>query len=152
MTDEERGRFLVRFADATVPVLGVAVMGGVFTESVDFSDSKLAGVICVGIGLPPPSLELGLIQAHFEESGRGREVAYDLPAMTRVLQAAGRILRSAEDRGVLCLVDARFKRREYQRFFPAHWQPTVLGAGQMAGALAQFWQQGRLRDKTGSDY
>ena len=152
MTDEERERFLVRFADATVPVLGVAVMGGVFTESVDFSDSKLAGVICVGIGLPPPSLELGLIQAHFEESGRGREVAYDLPAMTRVLQAAGRILRSAEDRGVLCLVDARFKRREYQRFFPAHWQPAVLGAGQMAGALAEFWQRERVEEKTGSDY
>ncbi|MFB3107447.1 MAG: helicase C-terminal domain-containing protein, partial [Pseudomonadales bacterium] len=138
-SDEERLSFLTRFADSTAPLLGIVVMGGVFTESVDFTHSALAGVICVGIGLPPPSLERTLIQEHFDSVGQGRAVAYDLPAMTKVLQAAGRILRSAEDRGVLCLVDARFKQRAYQCFFPAHWNPEVLRARQMAGALAQFW-------------
>ena len=140
MSDEERLSFLTRFADTTSPMLGIVVMGGVFTESVDFSHSALAGVICVGIGLPPPSLERTLIQEHFDSVGHGRAVAYDLPAMTKVLQAAGRILRSAEDRGVLCLVDARFKQQAYQCFFPAHWNPEVLRARQLADALAQFWE------------
>ncbi|NIR99163.1 MAG: ATP-dependent DNA helicase, partial [Gammaproteobacteria bacterium] len=99
------------------PCTGLVVMGGVFAESVDFA-GRLAGVVCVGVGLPPPEPERAELQSHFASAGEdGNAVAYQQPAMIKVLQMAGRLLRDPGDRGVLCLVDARFKDAAYSRFF-----------------------------------
>ena len=72
--------------------------------------------------------------------GGGEAVAYRQPAMTKVLQTAGRLLRGPEDRGILCLVDDRFVRPDFRRFFPRHWQPEQLRARDVSQRLADFWQ------------
>ena len=120
------------------------VMGGVFGESVDFSAFSLKGVIMVGLGLPPPSQERNLIEAYFDQDqgdGWGRLVAYTQPALVKNIQAAGRLIRSERDVGVICLVDPRFTSAEVQRFFPAHWRPRVTRAQEVPAAVTQFWQQ-----------
>jgi Rad3-related DNA helicase len=132
------------------------VLGGVFAESVDFSafratralsgsralnGSTIAGVICVGLGLPPPDLERKRLQAYFSSQGDdGHTVAFVQPAMTKIVQMAGRLLRDPEDRGVLCLIDPRFTDPACQRFFPAHWQPKVIRSACVAERLDNFWQ------------
>ncbi|MFU8816533.1 MAG: ATP-dependent DNA helicase [Pseudomonadales bacterium] len=141
MGEAARAEFLGLFAAQAVPRLGFVVLGGAFGESVDFSAARLAGIVCVGVGLPPPSATGRALQRHFDLQGvDGKAVAYHQPAMVKVLQMAGRLLRSPDDRGVLCLVDARFRAPEYQQFFPDHWQPRVVKAQQVSAALANFWQ------------
>lgn len=148
MSDAERAAFLDGFRDDGRTRLGLIVLGGLFAESVDFSDATLAGVICVGVGLPPGSTLREEMAAHYRArlgEGGGETVAYQQPAMTRVLQMAGRLLRGPTDRGLVCLVDDRFARADYQRFFPRHWRPEPIRAAEVAGRLKNFWQAARLR-------
>ena len=152
MRDLERNEFLASFPLATdepqVGQLGVVVLGGVFGESVDFARAQLAGVICVGVGLPPPEPVREELRRHYSQASEeaspdlqeGLRVAYLQPAMTKVLQMAGRLLRDPADRGVICLIDGRFAEAQYQAFFPKHWQPVVVKARQVAGILENFWQ------------
>lgn len=147
MGEAERSEFLAAFHPEAPPRLGFVVLGGVFGESVDFSAARLAGVICVGVGLPPPSVTRSELARHFQEQGLdGAAVAYHQPAMVKVLQMAGRLLRSPDDRGVLCLVDERFRQPAYRQFFPEHWQPRAVRAGRVADELAAFW---RVQDEDG---
>jgi Rad3-related DNA helicase len=142
MTETERDGFLAAFAPTAPDCLGLVVLGGVFGESVDFAGARLAGVICVGVGLPPPTLARAALAAHFDARGAdGRAIAYQQPAMVKVLQMAGRLLRGPEDRGVLCLIDQRFTEPAYQQFFPSHWQPERTRAAGVAAKLANFWQE-----------
>ena len=100
-------------------------------------------MICVGVGLPPASRQKGEMRDHFDARlgpGGGDTVAYQQPAMTKVLQMAGRLLRSPEDRGVLLLVDDRFARPAFQRFYPRHWRPISLRAAEVPAHLENFWQ------------
>jgi DNA excision repair protein ERCC-2 len=141
MTEEARVDYLEQFQQHQTPLLGLVVLGGVFGESVDFSGARLSGIVCVGVGLPPPSLTRTALQAHFDARGLdGSAVAFQQPAMVKVLQMAGRLLRSPEDRGVLCLVDARFRQPEYNRFFPQHWRPEIVRARDVRDRLDAFWQ------------
>lgn len=143
MDEAARAEFLARFRDDGAPRVGLIVLGGLFAESVDFSHAPLAGVICVGVGLPPASRQKEEMRSHFDARlgpGGGDTVAYQQPAMTKVLQMAGRLLRSPEDRGVLLLIDDRFGRPAFQRFYPRHWQPVSLRAAEVAGHLENFWQ------------
>ena len=121
---------------------GLVVLGGVFAESVDFHQAGLKGVFCVGVGLPPAEPVREAIAARFAEDDAvdGVTVAYQQPAMQKILQMAGRLLRGPADRGVICLIDARFQRAEYQRFFPQHWQPQTLLAADLPIELEKFWQ------------
>lgn len=137
-TPEDRQAFIGRFTGGNVPRVGFVVMGGVFTESVDLPGEALIGVVVVGTALPPRSLERERI-ARANGPELGFTVAYQQPAMTRVVQTAGRLIRSASDRGVLCLVDRRFLAPEYQRFFPPHWRPTTVPARRLPGHLRRFW-------------
>jgi Rad3-related DNA helicase len=142
LSAEERDALLHEFADGSAGVLGV-VMGGVLSESVDFSETSLAGVILVGIGLPPPSLKRNLTADYFERKvgeGWGQLTAYTQPAMAKIVQAAGRLIRSPSDRGVICLVDPRFERSELQQFFPSYWSPSSVTADQVSQLLRTFWQ------------
>ena len=141
LADLERTAFLETFAAAAAPAFAAVVLGGVFAESVDFSEVRLSGVLVVGAGLPPPSLTRTRQARYFDaKSANGAEVAYLQPAMTKVLQVAGRLLRSPEDRGVLCLIDPRFNRAEQRSFFPGHWRARTLRRKQVAAAVAKFWQ------------
>ena len=145
MTDEARTAFIQSFRDDGRTRVGLVVLGGVFAESVDFSDARLAGAVVVGVGLPPASAFREAMAAHFETAlgpGGGELVAYTQPAMAKVLQMAGRLLRSQADRGALILVDDRFGRAEFQRFFPEHWRPERCPADAVAGRLNVFWSAG----------
>ena len=122
-------------------VFGV-VMGGSFSESVEFINAPLSGIIVVGLGLPPPSLQRDLTVQYFDQTvaqGWGQMVAYHQPALTKVVQMAGRLLRSEQDRGVICLVDERFAQAQIQSFLPSHWRSQKIGLNQLKSALQAFW-------------
>ena len=129
--------------------LGFAVMGGVFGEGIDLVGDRLAGAVVVGVGLPAICTEREQIRRHFQDRrGAGFDFAYRFPGINRVLQAAGRVIRSAADRGVVVLIDARYGRDEYRRLLPPHWQLRPVGRiDQLAAALAAFW--GRMEAADG---
>jgi DNA excision repair protein ERCC-2 len=123
MTEAEREAFLQWLPEAPEATrLGFAVMGGVFGEGIDLVGERLTGAIVVGVGLPAIGPEREQIRRYYEgEQGRGFDFAYRYPGINRVLQAAGRVIRSAADRGVVALVDARFARPDYRCLLPAYW-------------------------------
>ena len=141
----QREAFIEHFRCAAEPTLGVVVLGGVFTESLDFADDALLGVIVVSVALPPPdSAKDALVEFHAARGERdlGQIVAYRQPAMVRVVQAAGRVVRSETDRGVVCLVDSRFREAGFQALQPQHWQPEVVTSDQLGPTLDEFWRRG----------
>ncbi|MFH1468741.1 MAG: ATP-dependent DNA helicase [Pseudomonadota bacterium] len=126
MPDIARQALLDRLAGGEGPprvLLGVT--GGIFAEGVDLPGHALVGVVVVGPALPVVGPEQELIRAWLQErEGQGFRAAYVLPGMSRVVQAAGRVIRSPEDRGVVVLVGQRFVQNDYVAFFPEHWQPV----------------------------
>jgi DNA excision repair protein ERCC-2 len=142
MPDAERAAFVAALATrSTEPLLAFVVLGGVFAESIDLSDGVLNGIVVAGVGLAPPSGALDRIQRRFCDDGY--DVAYRQPAMTRVVQAAGRLIRSERDRGVVCLVDARYLQDGFQQYFPAHWRPETVRASMLSSRLSEFWSGDR---------
>ena len=142
MTDGQRAEFLDEFALSESTAVAAIVLGGVFAESVDFAAVPLSGVLAIGAGLPPPTLARASKARYFNAKlGNGTEVAYQQPAMTKVAQVAGRLLRSPQDRGVVCLVDPRFGQASFQRFFPSHWRPQSVPSRQVGPTVAKFWRE-----------
>ncbi|MBI2506420.1 MAG: ATP-dependent DNA helicase [Candidatus Latescibacteria bacterium] len=128
MSERQREEFLAVF-DAENPdtLVGFAVMGGIFGEGIDLVGERLVGAIVVGVGLPQVCLERELIRAYYDEQEvAGFDFAYTFPGMNRVLQAAGRVIRSPQDRGVVLLIDRRFGWTNYRRLFPPHWRAVDL--------------------------
>ena len=143
MTEVQKEDFLAVFdADNEDTVVGFAVMGGIFGEGIDLMGERLIGAIVVGVGLPQICLERDLIRRHFDERDiPGFEYSYTFPGMNRVLQAAGRVIRSDADRGMVLLVDRRFDEERYRELFPATWHHalSVRGAAQIGEAVSAFW-------------
>jgi DNA excision repair protein ERCC-2 len=126
MPDARRKEWLDRLAAPGRPAVLAAVLGGIFAEGIDLPPGALSGVLVVGPALPPVGLERDLLQQHYEERyGQGFRYASLVPGMTRVVQAAGRLIRRLEDRGVVVLLDRRFRWREYQELLPADWVVEV---------------------------
>ena len=122
-------------------VLLLAVAGGVFAEGVDYPGDVLKAVAIVGPCLPPLTLEQQLLQEYYEERfEKGFEYAFIVPGMTRVVQAAGRLIRSPEDRGVIALFDKRFLRSPYKQHLPADW----LDGGKVQALIGDPWEEARL--------
>ena len=136
MNLDEREEFLNRLA-LDDRQLGFVVMGGVFTESIDIEQASLEGVVVVSPGIPPRSIERDRISTL---SDRGYEIAYRRPAMTRVVQAAGRVVRGEKDRGMVVLIDPRFTRSDFARYFPSHWQPEIVKADELLTHVRAFQQ------------
>lgn len=146
MTLDEREDFIRWISEPQAGRVGVVVMGGVFGESVDFRDGALDGVVVVGAGLPPRSLKRDLIAGDEAAAGLGvdgDEIAYRQPAMTRVVQAAGRVVRSDSERGVAVLVDPRFSNAAYRAFLPSRWMTRHVRSDHLADALGEFWFGGQ---------
>ncbi len=142
MTETEREMFLEQFTEQQEEtVVGFAVMGGAFGEAIDLTGERLAGAAVVGVGLPAICAERELIRSFFDtREGKGFDYAYSYPGIIRVLQAAGRVIRSETDRGVVFLVDERFVRRPYCHLLPAEWRPvTVRNSVQIEDSLTKFW-------------
>lgn len=134
MNLNERDEFVEQLTHGSKQ-LGFVVMGGVFTESIDIEQTALEGVVIVSPALPPKSHELEHIKAL---SANGYEIAYRRPAMTRVVQAAGRVMRGENDRGMVVLIDPRFTEPDFNRYFPSHWQPEVIAPTQLAERIREF--------------
>ena len=120
-------------------------MGGIFGEGIDLKGESLVGEIVVGTGFPPPSAEAEAESAmYYKRDMDGKSFAYTLPGWSRVLQAAGRVIRDEEDRGVLILCDERYLREETRELFPETWEDAQICESERALAvnLARFWNNG----------
>lgn len=146
-----RQRLLARMRGRPGPALLLAVTGGVFAEGIDLPGEDLIGAIIVGVSLPAPSFERALMRRHFDEHAEGHGFAHAMlyPAMQRVIQAAGRVLRTPEDRGVIALLDRRFAEPGYVDCLPPDWyryHPSELVTEDPAGRVAAFWASAGLPD------
>jgi DNA excision repair protein ERCC-2 len=148
MTDYERSAFLDLLRGAERNNLIMAVSGGMYAEGIDYRGEMLSGVFVVGPALPAVTFEQELLKQHFDEShGTGFEYAYLVPGMTRVVQSAGRVIRSESDIGVIALLCRRFTFESYNRYFPADWfvdSPRELVTRQPAEAIRRFFEGHRL--------
>jgi len=142
MSENEREEFLNRFSRENHQTLvGFAVMGGIFGEGIDLVGERLSGAVVVGVGLPGISLENELIRKYFADyHNAGFEYAYQYPGINRVLQAAGRVIRTETDRGVVLLIDQRYGTHRYRSHLPGEWDPVkVKSREQLTQALQKFW-------------
>ncbi|MFT7653429.1 MAG: DNA excision repair protein ERCC-2 [Candidatus Azotimanducaceae bacterium] len=143
MSREELSSLIADFAQAKTGYLFI-VLGGSLGESVNLTGVTLQGVVVVGLGLPPPSLERQLTAQYFdhqESDGWGQRIAYTQPALAKIQQAAGRLIRGDEDRGIIFLVDPRFRASEIDAFQPAHWQPKIVATKEIVREVHAFWDQ-----------
>lgn len=122
LTEEEREQFLEQFSAEGESVLGFCILGGIFSEGIDLVGERLIGTAIIGTGLPMVCNEREIQQRYFEErDGKGFEYAYLYPGMNKVQQAAGRVIRTMEDKGIILLLDDRFTTRQVVETFPAEW-------------------------------
>lgn len=122
MTDREKNEIIEKFKNTNNTKFGFFVMGGAFSEGIDFIGDALSGVIIVGVGLPMVCEENDILKDHFQkEYGKGFEYAYQYPGFTKVIQAVGRVIRSMDDKGIAILMDERFAYSSYLALFPPHW-------------------------------
>ena len=124
-------------------LLGFCVMGGIFSEGIDLKNDSLIGAIIVGTGLPQVCNERELLKKYFDGWGEnGFNYAYRYPGMNKVLQAAGRVIRTVDDFGVVALLDERFLSPAYQRLFPREWQEkVVVTVDQIGRKVERFWDE-----------
>ena len=143
--DAARAEFLAQFMpQPKETLLGFGVLGGVFGEGVDLAGDRLIGCAIVGVGLPQVNPQQEMLRRYYDaQNGSGFDYAYRYPGMNKVLQAAGRVIRTPEDRGVVLLLDDRFARPDYARLFPPHWQHIryLHSAEELGQALQDFWQK-----------
>ena len=144
MTEEAREIFLENFEEARdQSLMGFCVMGGIFAEGIDLARDRLIGAVIVGTGLPQVCRERELLKEYFEGKGKkGFDYAYLYPGMNKVLQSAGRVIRTDEDRGVILLLDDRFGDARYRETFPREWEKievcTLTGVEER---LREFWAE-----------
>lgn len=145
MDEDAREAFLAQFsADRPGTLVGFCVLGGIFAEGIDLAGDRLIGSIIVGVGLPQIGVEQNALRDYYEDTmGMGFEYAYQYPGMNKVLQAAGRVIRTETDRGLVLLIDSRYRTGSYRRLFPPHWSHLrrIESAEQLSALLADFWAE-----------
>lgn len=141
LSEEEREAFLGRFQNEDTPVLGFCILGGIFSEGIDLAGESLIGVAVIGTGLPMVCNEREIQQQYFaDREDKGFEYAYLYPGMNKVQQAAGRVIRTMEDRGVILLLDERFVTRQVVDTFPAEWEDyEVVNLQNVEEKIEDFW-------------
>ena len=142
MGEAEKAEFLEEFEkERSHSLAAFCVMGGVFSEGIDLKEERLIGVIVLGTGLPMVCVEQEVLKGYFDETEeKGFDFSYQYPGMNKVLQAAGRVIRTPEDRGVILLLDDRFLRRDHLELFPREWEHfQVVNRGNAARCLEDFW-------------
>jgi len=142
-TDRARRDILARLRANREPALLLAVLGGVFAEGVDYPGEMLSEVMVVSPALPLVGPERELLKAYYaEQYERGFEYAYLIPGMRRVVQAAGRLIRSEQDRGAIVLICKRFLREPYVSMLPSEWAgdtPQSLRRLDPVAAVREFF-------------
>lgn len=143
MTEEEREAFLREFSEENEKtVIGLCVLGGIFGEGIDLKGERLIGAVIVGTGLPLVCEERELFKRFYEDNGEnGFDSAYLYPGMNKVQQAAGRVIRTMEDRGAVLLLDSRFLQKSYMGLFPREWsQVETVTLDSVEDKLKLFWK------------
>ncbi len=144
MDEESKEIFLNSFKLGNEKTLvGFAVMGGMFSEGIDLTGDRLLGTIIVGVGLPKLCTERDIIMEYFNKlNGSGFDYAYKFPGMNKVMQAAGRVIRTEQDRGIVVLIDDRFGQVGYKKLFPREWDAhtTVTGVSDLREYIYKFWK------------
>lgn len=141
MNEREREEFLEEFSVQDKTLVAFCVLGGVFSEGIDLLGEKLIGAIIVGTGLPQIGTQREILKEYYDRRGEnGFDYAYRYPGMNKVLQAAGRVIRTREDVGMILLLDERFRNSEYQKLFPAEWADCqVCSLFSVEKILTDFW-------------
>lgn len=141
MTGESRSEFLNEFTYESNKV-GFLVLGGIFSEGVDLIGDRLIGSMIISVGMPGVSKERDLIKYHFDKEGyNGFDYSYTYPGLNKVFQAAGRVIRGEEDRGIIYLLDDRYSWQKYINLFPKHWtnQVMVNNKQEFEQIINKFW-------------
>lgn len=159
MSEEQREEFLRRFQGTSSDVLekitfeieeqeetiliGFCVLGGIFSEGIDLKNDSLIGAMIVGTGIPQVGCERELLKKYFDEQGEnGFDYAYRYPGMNKVLQAAGRVIRTVEDVGIIALLDERFLEYPYRKMFPREWsQFEIVDVNNVSKRVEKFWNE-----------
>lgn len=158
MSEQDREAFLARFQgneacdlqaniDMDIEMgdeqtlIGFCVLGGIFGEGIDLKNDSLIGAIIVGTGLPQVGYEREILKNYFDEHGdNGFDYSYRYPGMNKVLQAAGRVIRTVEDVGIIALLDERFLQFQYRKMFPREWENfEVVNVDSVAKRVERFW-------------
>ena len=146
-TDEKREEFIKKFSPETGGKIGFCVLGGVFSEGIDLKGDSLLGVIIAGVGMPQVCVERELIKEYYNyisaenyEAPNGFNYAYVYPGFTKILQAAGRVIRDENDRGIIMLLDSRYSEERYSMLFPDDWYPVIYTKFEkIDDILIDFW-------------
>lgn len=148
MREAEREAFLQAFSGEASKrrggsLVAFCVLGGIFGEGIDLKKEQLIGAVIVGTGLPQISNEREILMRYYDErAGAGFDYAYRFPGMNKVLQAAGRVIRTTEDVGVIELLDERFLKSDYRGLFPREWeQRRICNVNEVEQMLAEFWER-----------
>ena len=151
MNEQDREAFLQEFeAEREGSLAGFCVMGGIFSEGIDLTKERLIGAMIVGTGLPQVCNEREILKQYFDRHGEnGFDYAYLYPGMNKVLQAAGRVIRTEEDKGVIALLDDRFAGRRYLEIFPRGWRKlTYCNVKTIGEKVEQFWKNAYIEPES----
>lgn len=143
MDERQREEFLREFdRDREKSLVAFCVMGGIFSEGIDLKEDRLIGAVIAGTGLPQVCTEREILKQYFDaEQRRGFDYAYLYPGMNKVLQSAGRVIRTERDKGVILLLDERFQERRYREVFPREWSRQTFGTiRDLDKELRTFWE------------
>lgn len=141
MSEEDREEFLSKFYGSCKNVIGFCVLGGIFSEGIDLVGESLIGTIIVGVGLPQVCFERELIQKYFNKyNNLGFHYAYTFPGINKVIQGAGRVIRTEEDKGIIFLLDDRYTSELYKKIIPEEWFPytTISNVKELEAAVDEF--------------
>ncbi len=151
MNEQDREAFLQEFeAEREGSLAGFCVMGGIFSEGIDLTKERLIGAMIVGTGLPQVCNEREILKQYFDRHGEnGFDYAYLYPGMNKVLQAAGRVIRTEEDKGVIVLLDDRFAGRRYLEIFPREWRElTYCNVKTIGEKVERFWKNAYIEPES----
>ena len=145
MSEAQREEILSTYeknADNENILLGLCVLGGIFSEGIDLKNDSLIGAIIVGTGLPQICTEREIMKEFFDSRGqKGFDFAYRYPGMNKVLQAAGRVIRTSDDVGVVLLLDERFLQSDYRASYPREWENIRVGnRDKVLNEIELFWE------------
>lgn len=151
LTEDEKTEFLSLFHEKSLKrfddsqertLIGFAVLGGHFSEGIDLKGDVLIGVMVIGVGLPMIGFENELIKTYFDDREvDGFRFAYQYPGINKVMQSAGRVIRSEEDKGVIILVDQRYSTHYYKNVLPKDWGNTLTNLSGIEDQLKVFWEE-----------
>lgn len=145
MNEQEKSKFLSHFdVENNITIVGLAVLGGAFSEGIDLVGDKLIGAVIVGVGLPQISFECDLIKEYYDQiEMNGYDYSYVNPGINKILQAAGRVIRSENDRGIVMFIDDRYKQKKYKEVLSRQYKNAkyVYSRNQIKEIVEEFWKR-----------